>query len=382
MYYLVYIAVIRVSCLHVRRYVDNSELFKRWVSIARTLNGSRQAVGGNAPVMAQRFAMEGWQVLLGATMQPVMADLLHPSIQVASKSRKTQQEDIHLILEYNIGGTWGQHTSPRANRFIIHSDYSNMHLQSLEPFVEALRSYRPSLVVVGGLQMLDNFPFDAELRASRLKQLGRLLASLPRSVKIHFEMASFTEARLLHELMTYVIPYADSLGMNEQELANLYSLIEYGNVTFVTHSNPRVATSLDHMRAIFEHLRTKESPAHHSLTRIHVHTLAYQAILVSKNSSWGNINGAVAKASLTANRHVCSSSWIDTASARLIMDESFSVSTKPGSHRMPLVESAPVSCWSESSSRLCVAPNLVCTTVQQTAGGGDNISAAGLVLQL
>jgi hypothetical protein len=43
------------------------------------------------------------------------------------------------------------------------------------------------------------------------------------------------------------------------------------------------------------------------LTRIHVHTLAYQAILTVKNSPWKNSKAATAKASLTANRHVCGS---------------------------------------------------------------------------
>lgn len=32
--------------------------------------------------------------------------------------------------------------------------------------------------------------------------------------------------------------------------------------------------------------------------------------------------------------------------------------------------------------QICVAPVLVCTSVRHTAGGGDNISAAGLVLQV
>ena len=46
------------------------------------------------------------------------------------------------------------------------------------------------------------------------------------------------------------------------------------------------------------------------LTRLHVHTLAYQAILVRKGSAWKNTRIAAAKASLTANRHVCASNWV------------------------------------------------------------------------
>lgn len=42
----------------------------------------------------------------------------------------------------------------------------------------------------------------------------------------------------------------------------------------------------------------------------------------------------------------------------------------------------PVSCWFEGNIEVCVAPVLVCTDVIQTGGGGDNISSAGLVLQI
>ena len=352
------------------------------MTTARSINGTRYSIGGNAPVMADRFALEGWQVLLGAVMKQSAIRRLHKSIQVSGLASRGARDDVHLILEYDLGSTWGPFTSPRANRYIIHNDQSNMMLESLDPFLDALQLYDPSLVVVGGLQMLDNFPLDLKLRTEKLEKLQQLLISLPKSTKIHFEMASFTEERFFQDLMTYVLPYADSLGMNEQELANICSMIQHGNITFVTDPYPRVATTLDQIRVLSNHLRTPKHAGERPLSRIHVHTLAYQAILVSKHSDWKNIHGAVAKASLTATRHVCASKSVNTQNAKLIMDDSFLVSQEPGSHRMPLIDSAPVSCWSETSVKICVAPNLVCTLVHQTAGGGDNISAAGLVLQL
>uniref|UniRef100_A0A170X9J6 Adp-dependent glucokinase-like protein n=1 Tax=Triatoma infestans TaxID=30076 RepID=A0A170X9J6_TRIIF len=36
----------------------------------------------------------------------------------------------------------------------------------------------------------------------------------------------------------------------------------------------------------------------------------------------------------------------------------------------------PVPCWQEGNTLLCVAAGLICTNAAQTAGGGDNISAA------
>lgn len=172
--------------------------------------------------------------------------------------------------------------------------------------------------------------------------------------------------------------------MNEQELPNLLSLLKGSNITVLSDPNPRVATVLDQMREVYRILnqRHKQASEAKPLTRLHVHTLAFQAMIVTHGSQWKNTMSATAKASLTANRHVCGSNDIDTSKARLLMDDSFSVSRREGSQRIPLQENRPVSCWSEDDYEICVAPVLVCTEVFQTAGGGDNISAAGLVLQI
>lgn len=73
----------------------------------------------------------------------------------------------------------------------------------------------------------------------------------------------------------------------------------------------------------------------------------------------------------------------------LIMDDSFTTSLISGT-RIALDENHPVSCWEEKYTiekknvvvDVCVAPVLVCTQASQTAGGGDNISSAGLAPQI
>lgn len=48
-------------------------------------------------------------------------------------------------------------------------------------------------------------------------------------------------------------------------------------------SNPRVATALDDMRGLFA--AVDKLQGHRRLTRVHVHTLAYQAIVTVKGES-------------------------------------------------------------------------------------------------
>ncbi|XP_067116367.1 ADP-dependent glucokinase [Osmerus mordax] len=368
------------------RFVRNDTLFHELVEASRELPGNRWSVGGNAPVMAGRMATEGCDVLLGGSFSPDFTDVLSQHITVAGNV--VEEPDIHLILEYPSGASWGQYTSRRANRYIVHSDDHNPYLASMEDFELKLQTFQPDLLVVGGLQMMDSFPFQQGEREALLSHLSRLLSSSSPQTGVHFEMASFVDEDLMEDLLALVVPQADSLGMNEQELPNLLSLLRGSNVTVLSDPNPRVATVLDQMRDLYRILNQRHRQASEGgaagrpLTRLHVHTLAFQAMIVTRGSQWKNTMSAVAKASLTANRHVCGSSDIDPSKARLIMDESFSVSREEGSPRIPLKETRPISCWDEDDYQICVAPVLVCTEVYQTAGGGDNISAAGLVLQI
>ncbi|XP_068177757.1 ADP-dependent glucokinase [Antennarius striatus] len=372
------------------RFMINDTLFSELVDASRDLPGNRWAIGGNAPVMAGRMATEGCDVLLAGSFSPDFTDVLSQHITVAGNV--VEEQDIHLILEYPSGAKWGHYTAHRANRYIVHSDDHNPYLTSMEDFAQKLLHFKPDLLVVGGLQMMDNFPFQSGEREALLSRLAEILSTSSSQTGIHFEMASFVEERIMEDLLHYVIPHSDSLGMNEQELPNLLSLLKGSNITVLSDPNPRVATVLDQMREVYRILNQRHRDASSEsntdgvktkpLTRLHVHTLAFQAMIVTHGSQWKHTMSATAKASLTANRHVCGSNDIDPSKARLIMDESFSVSRREGSQRIPLQEKRPVSCWDEEDYEICVAPVLVCTEVYQTAGGGDNISAAGLVLQI
>lgn len=235
-----------------RRFVRNESLFTELVEASRDLPGNRWAVGGNAPVMASRMATEGCDVLLGGSFSPDFTDVLSQHITGTQTlvfwrsspgsfhfariffpplycvwptsvclrlvaGEEVEEPDIHLILEYPSGASWGQYSSRRANRYaavneihtyidiysmssvrdkyifrrlfhcfssafkcrflsfslfsryIIHSDDHNPYLTSMEEFAAKLGGFSPDLVVVGGLQMMDNFPFQSGMGVVDLK---------------------------------------------------------------------------------------------------------------------------------------------------------------------------------------------------------------------
>jgi len=362
------------------RFVHNSDLWSRLLETAGTDPEHRWGLGGNAPVMAARFAREGADVLLGAKLSPGLADWIPEGVQVAGG--KVALDDIHLIVEYKRKEVWDTVESPRANRYIVHRDMNNPLVSSLEQFSAALPSFQPNLVVVGGLQMMDNFPFKEGERLERIVKIKNLMRAQSRDTLIHFEMASFVDGSLLEELVEHVIPQSDSIGMNEQELPNLVSMLTSGQVVEVADSNPRTAVMLDMMRTVFRQLGGGEGQKR-PVTRLHLHTLAYQAIITKRGSKWKHSGAAAVKASLTAHRHVCSDLAVTAEKSFLIMDESFTTS-QTGGERVPFKSSRPLTCWEEEELdiSICVAPVLVCSQAVQTAGGGDNISAAGLIVQI
>ncbi|ESO06146.1 hypothetical protein HELRODRAFT_140484, partial [Helobdella robusta] len=402
-------------------YVTDDKFFKSLVDAALETKSARQVVGGNAPVMLNNFKKLGFQVLLGAQMTEKLRKMIGDDILVAGSN--VERDDIHLILEYGKGETWGNFESPRANRFIIHNDHNNPMLKSLEEFSVSLKTFKPHLVVVGGLQMLDNFPFKTGERRARLNELAKLLGELDADTHIHFEMAHFTDADCLKDILDTVAYHCDSFGMNEQELPNLLGLLEDDMLTPSSDPSPRIATTLDQMRLLFKLLKTrafeidekilkheklddsnkddiekaeesnsndvddgyKKQPLRkHKITRLHVHTLAFQVIMTENSSPWKNSMQAAARAALTANRHTCGSHQINLEASKILMDDSFSLTRRESGPRLQVDSSEPVTCWYEDDTdfKVCLAPVIVCTKVVQTVGGGDNISSSGLVLQI
>ena len=104
--------------------------------------------------------------------------------------------------EYKREEKWGKYVSPRANRFIVHSDVNNPTVSSLEAFDDLLSDFRPNLFLVSGLQMMDNFPFKEGERIARLEKIkGQMGSQDFEKTRIHFEMASFVDETLLKGML-------------------------------------------------------------------------------------------------------------------------------------------------------------------------------------
>lgn len=145
--------------------MSNSKLYDDLIEQALKQSDSRWSIGGNAPLMAKRFFMEGWKVLLAAKMSEKLKMYIPRNIQIVGiEENEEVKDDIHMILEYKTNEMFGAYKAPRANRYIMHNDENNPLLSSLEKFGEYLPDFRPNLLVISGLQMMDNYPFKKDGR--------------------------------------------------------------------------------------------------------------------------------------------------------------------------------------------------------------------------
>ncbi|BHF79360.1 hypothetical protein SprV_0702248000 [Sparganum proliferum] len=248
---------------------------------------------------------------------------------------------------------------------------------------------------------MDNSALNPDIRPERLDHLKWFLSTqLTPATLVHFEMASFIETEFVLNLTRSILPYVDSIGLNEQELPNLVSLLSVGRVApHASVSTPRAAAMLDGMREVWSLLTDpalpRVGPSRRRLSRIHLHTLGYQIIIVRRpvdlvrarkleeeadangeeiniaelGRAWPFTRAAAAMASLIAHRHTCATASIDPVLTRILMDDSFAVTADPNrwasallatttsgpgllatSNSVPRLHfnaSAPVSCWYE-----------------------------------
>lgn len=269
----------------------------------------QESVGSNAALMSMRFAQEGIaNILLGA--QTAKENGARFPSQIRITGPELQADDYHVLLEFKAGTSFGKYRSARDNRLIVHSDDNNAKLQSRAFFFNQMVHFQPNLMVITGLHMLDNSHVKFDARSSLINDLASDLASYVHNESIatkpliHFEMASYTEARLLNAIVDDIFPLVHSYGMNEQEVENLLSMLKSGSISYSSNPFPRVAHVLDDIRELYSLLAFTDSSR---VSRIHVHTLAYQVVMVKLDTQgtplWPHALQAMTKASLTAFRH-------------------------------------------------------------------------------
>ena len=214
----------------------------RWLE--RHVGHDRLQMGGQGGIIANVMAVCGVRnVLAHAASLPAQqaAQFVdRPNLlaaDAAGRLRPAHRVDrpddvplIHWILEFREGDTiaLGDQTltCPRSNRFIATWDPLNLMLAMDERFLAAVaaRPGRLDHCLLSGYQMLSETLPGGETARDRIRASKRVVdrwrADHPDLV-VHFEFASTQDHAVRTQLVAEMGGWADSMGLNEQELADI-----------------------------------------------------------------------------------------------------------------------------------------------------------------
>ncbi|XP_060030263.1 ADP-dependent glucokinase isoform X5 [Erinaceus europaeus] len=358
------------------RFFSNQEAFRDIARVASEFPDAQHYAGGNAALIGQKFAASSdLEVLLCGPVGPKLQELLDDSVFVPPESLQAADE-FHLILEYQAGEEWGQVRAPHANRFIFSHDLSNGAMSALEVFMSSLEEFRPDLVVLSGLHMMEGQ--SRELQRKRLLEVVASISDLPAGILVHLELASMTNQELMGTIVHQVFPAVTSLGLNEQELLFLSQAASGPHSSLSSWSGiPDVGMVSDILFWILkEHGRSAGRAS--ALTRVHFHTLVYH-ILATVDGHWANQLAAVAAGARVAGTQACATDTIDASRVSLRAPSEFLTSHSGAGVRVTLNPSEPVVVWHREGISFHFTPVLVCKDPVRTVGLGDAISAEGLL---
>ena len=368
------------------RTFTDSAAYGHIVSVARSLSSSRVYPGGNAAligdhILATPAGMAGQRrVVLVANVGPVLANLLPKNMEVAQEM-KSDQDEVHLILEYAKGEKWGTLTAPRANRFIFSHDRTNAELRPLDGFRAALDRVQggtgvgkgkgenksnndvvastADVLVVSGVHQLASEP--ESLRQARVDKLVEFLDSVDSRLPVHLELACIEDAAFMALLASKVLSKVDSLGLNEQELAALAAAVpEAPHHALLARDGldiPEVGLVADVMGWILSKFGSTSTSTNSSsscggsgsaggaggggncssssssqdgrrLSRVHFHSLTFH-LLATRRDFWADSEAAAATGATTCSARACESPELDPKRFDLLFPPTYRRSMLP-----------------------------------------------------
>jgi ADP-dependent glucokinase len=203
-----------------------------------------------------------------------------------------------------------------------------------------------------------------------------------------------------------VLPWVDSIGLNEQELFILHHFLVTGEEGTATTSRPTVAQISQQLHDVIQFAAAArktfkakadkttttadEKLALAQLSRIHFHTLQFHIICQQHDSIWDDPTTALVQSALMSTKIACGTNNSDPSVIRhslemnvdpdrveLLLARELLVSDAQ-SLRVELDPLSPVVTWHEADFQCHLVPMLACKRPDHTAGLGDNISGTGM----
>ncbi|CDW57072.1 ADP dependent glucokinase [Trichuris trichiura] len=371
--------------LPAERYVSDPDLFTDLVNQAdNKASSSEAAIGGNAALIANNIAskFERVKVLLVGPIGPKLKALLHPGVSMQN-STIIPRDEIHLIMEFRYGETWGDYVAPGYSRFITSHDYFSGSSIVIDMLFNTIPLFRPDLIVLSGVHLLEFQP--TELWLEKLTLIKRHLNQAKRKTPIHLELGHMSNVTFVKKFMTKVLPFVDSLTLSEQELMILSHV---GGGPYADHFPMKSITIHPHKATeILNWLLLHYGPGgdstskqrYYRLRRVHVHSLTFH-MLASRGPDWSNGAASLAAGALAAAEEACGTvrEPLSAKSLELRINEVHMVDkTMERKYRFNALN--PIHSWMREDVLFIYTPVLLCRHPAKTVGVAQAVDAAALM---
>jgi ADP-dependent phosphofructokinase/glucokinase len=360
---------IRSRLLHSMQSCTAEEWFvtdrSRYQQFARVFSGTGSLViGGQAGIAAVHLASIGVPDVLCITHSAGLDTkkiLINAGVSVLdiSPQRTDPPDTIHLVFEYPPGLVpVDEGVVPRNNRFIASPagdpESALIRGNSEDSVISRVSSY--SRVFLSGYQYL----LLAREFALAADQILRMKKNAPQ-IRVHVECVSVTDDVVIGGFARYILPAADSIGLNEHELLLLLHHLYPQEPGYGLSKN---LSPVQLVQGVLEVCRKS------GLRRLHLHTFGYYVLVLKKDCAHPDISlNALLFASLT------------TADAA----EGSSISLSPvGISALEQVEDAfgpPLSpgIFLADTHMIIVIPTIIAHAILKSSGLGDILSSTAFV---
>ncbi len=144
-------------------------------------------------------------------------------------TRETDIPLIHWIIEFDKGDSFeidGKIFScPKSNRFIATYDPLNMKLVMNKGFIDYLNTHKVNYLLLSGFHPLLKSNGGVNLVKDAVPVLQRWKKHNPNLI-IHLEIASTQDIAVRKAIVKYIVPLADSVGLNERETIDLLRILD------------------------------------------------------------------------------------------------------------------------------------------------------------
>ncbi len=170
--------------------------------------------------------------------------------------------EVHYILEYPGGLSFGGNPAPRANRFIAAPTTKILFHKEWEEALPTVSQQCDTFFIAG----LNHMGEDFEESFQRVRQHIKTAKASNSSLIVHLEVTSVPDLRKREAILDDIMPLVDSVGVNETELADLAFLMGLPKWEQVRRNSVHQLEAMHLIRAI-------------GVKRVNMHTLGYYLAL-------------------------------------------------------------------------------------------------------